>query len=52
MKKINRNDFTVTDEFGRNITTIVKVYEDENKNIHVVDEFGLDITKRVKVVRK
>ena len=52
MKKLNRANYTVIDEFGCDITTIVNVYEDENKNIHVIDEFELDITKRVKVIRK
>ena len=52
MKKLNRNDFMVTDEFEGDITTIVKIYEDEKGNIHVVDEFDIDITKRVIVTRK
>lgn len=52
MKKLNRNDFMVTDEFERDITTIVKIYEDEKGNIHVIDEFDIDITKRVIVTRK
>lgn len=52
MKKLNRNNFKVVDEFESDITTIVQLYEDENKNIHVIDEFDLDITKRVRVIAK
>lgn len=52
MKKLNRNDFMVINEFGSNITTIVKIYEDEKGNVHVIDEFDIDITKCVIVIRK
>ena len=52
MKKLNRNDFMVIDEFEKNITTIVKIYEDEKGNIHVINEFDIDITKCVIVIRK
>lgn len=52
MKRLNRNDFMVINEFGSNITTIVKIYEDEKGNVHVIDEFDIDITKCVIVIRK
>lgn len=51
MKKLNKYDFMVIDEFECNITKRVSIYEDENKNIHVIDEFDCDITKIVKVTR-
>lgn len=51
MKKLNKYDFMVIDEFECNITKRVGIYEDENKNIHVIDEFDCDITKTVKVTR-
>lgn len=52
MKKLNREDYTVIDEFDCNITTIVNVFEEQSGKLIVIDEFGLDITKRVKVIRK
>ena len=52
MKKLNRENYTVVDEFGCNITTIVNVFEEQNRKLIVIDEFDLDITKRVKVTRK
>lgn len=51
MKKLNKYDFKVIDEFECNITKRVSIYEDENKNIHVIDEFDCDITKTVSVKR-
>lgn len=51
MKKLNKYDFKVIDEFECNITKRVGIYEDENKNIHVIDEFDCDITKTVSVKR-
>lgn len=51
MKKLNKYDFKVIDEFECNITKRVGIYEDENKNIHVIDEFDCDITKTVSVTR-
>ena len=51
MKKLNKYDFKVIDEFECNITKRVSIYEDENKNIHVIDEFDCDITKTVSVTR-
>lgn len=51
MKKLNKYDFMVIDEFECNITKRVGIYEDENKNIHVIDEFDCDITKTVSVKR-
>lgn len=53
MKKLNRANYTVIDEFGCDITTIVNVFENEqNGKLLVIDEFDLDITKRVKVLKK
>lgn len=53
MKKINRANYTVIDEFGCDITTIVNVFENEQSGkLFVIDEFDLDITKRVKVLKK
>lgn len=52
MKKLNREGYTVIDEFDCNITTIVNVFEKQSGKLIVIDEFGLDITKRVKVIRK
>lgn len=52
MKKLNRNEFMVVNEFDCDITTIVNVCEDKNGKLHVIDEFDLDITKRVKITRK
>lgn len=52
MKKLNREDYTVIDEFDCNITTIVNVFDEQSGKLIVIDEFGLDITKRVKVIRK
>jgi hypothetical protein len=53
MKKLNRANYTVIDEFGCDITTIVNVFENEqNGKLFVIDEFDLDITKRVKVLKK
>ena len=52
MKRLNREDYTVIDEFDCNITTIVNVFEEQSGKLIVIDEFGLDITKRVKVIRK
>jgi len=52
MKKLNREDYMVIDEFGCNITTIVNVFEEQSGKLTVIDEFDLDITKRVKVIRK
>jgi hypothetical protein len=51
MKKLNKYDFKVIDEFECNITKRVGIYEDENKNIHVIDEFDCDVTKTVSVKR-
>lgn len=51
MKKLNKYDFKVIDEFESNITKRVGIYEDENKNIHVIDEFDCDITKTVSITR-
>jgi hypothetical protein len=51
MKKLNKYDFKVIDEFECNITKRVGIYEDENKNIHVIDEFDCDITKTVRATR-
>ena len=51
MKKLNKYDFKVIDEFECNITKRVSIYEDENKNIHVIDEFDCDITKTVRATR-
>lgn len=53
MKKLNRANYTIIDEFGCDITTIVNVFENEqNRKLLVIDEFDLDITKRVKVLKK
>lgn len=53
MKKLNRANYTVIDEFGCDITTIVNVFENEqNGKLLAIDEFDLDITKRVKVLKK
>lgn len=52
MKKLNREDYMVIDEFGCNITAIVNVFEEQSGKLTVIDEFDLDITKRVKVIRK
>nr|DAH60661.1 MAG TPA: hypothetical protein [Caudoviricetes sp.] len=51
MKKLNKYDFMVIDEFESNITKRVDIYEDENKDIHVIDEFDCDITKTVRVTK-
>lgn len=52
MKKLNKYDFMVIDEFDLDICKRVRIYEDENANIRVFDEFDLEITKIVKVIKK
>lgn len=43
MKKLNRANYTVIDEFGCDITTIVNVFENEqNGKLLVIDEFDLE----------
>lgn len=43
MKKLNRVNYTVIDEFGCDITTIVNVFENEqNGKLLVIDEFDLE----------
>lgn len=45
MKKLNRANYTVIDEFGCDITTIVNVFENEqNGKLLVIDEFDLGRT--------
>lgn len=52
MKKLNKYDFMVIDEFGSDICKRVRIYEDENGNVRVFDEFDLEITKIVRVIKK
>jgi hypothetical protein len=52
MKKLNKYDFMVINEFGSDICKQVKIYEDENGKIHVFNEFDSEITKIVKVIKK
>lgn len=52
MKKLNKYDFMIIDEFDSDICNRVRVYEDENEKIRVFDEFDSEITKIVKVIKK
>ena len=52
MKKLNKHDFMVIDEFDSDICKRVRIYEDECGKIHVFDEFNSEITKIVKVIKK
>lgn len=52
MKKLNKYDFMVIDEFGSDIYKRVRIYEDESGKIHVFDEFDLEITKIVRVIKR
>jgi hypothetical protein len=52
MKKLNKYDFMVINEFDSDICKQVKIYEDGNGKIHVFDEFDSEITKIVKVIKK
>lgn len=52
MKKLNKYDFMVIDEFDSDICKRVRIYEDESGKIHVFDEFDSEITKIVRVIKK
>ena len=52
MKKLNKYDFMVIDEFDSDICKRVKIYKDENGKIRVFNEFDSEITKIVKVIKK
>jgi hypothetical protein len=52
MKKLDKKDYMVIDEFGSDICKQVRIYEDENGKIHVFNEFDSEITKIVKVIKK
>ena len=52
MKKLNRYDFMVIDEFDIDICKRVRIYEDENGKIRVFNEFDSEITTIVKVIKK
>lgn len=41
MKKLNREDYMVIDEFGCNITTIVNVFEATKEEIREYAMYGL-----------
>jgi hypothetical protein len=52
MKKLDKKDYMVIDEFGSDICKQVRIYEDENGKIHVFNEFDSEITKIVDVIKK
>ena len=43
--------YKVIDEFGMDISSIVRLEIENDKVIKVIDEFDIDITRRVKVTK-